>query len=105
MFVSGVKATNQPAPAAPAAARVVAAAAAPVPSAADVQRAIAAVREALQPVSNGLEFSVDSGSGKTIVRVVDLETQQLIRQIPSEELVEIAHVLEHLEGLLFRQQA
>ena len=63
------------------------------------------VQEALRPVSSGLEFSVDNRSGKTIVRVVDLETQQLVRQIPSKEIVEIARVLERLEGLLFKDQA
>lgn len=105
MFVSGATATNQPAPAVPAAARAVAAQSSSVPSTADVQQAITAIREALRPVSNSLEFSVDNGSGKTIVRVMDLETRQLIRQIPSQEIVEIARVLERLEGLLLRQRA
>jgi flagellar protein FlaG len=77
----------------------------PAAVSADVHQAIAAIRETLRPVSNSLEFSVDRTSGTTIVRVVDLETNQLVRQIPSEELVEIARVLERLEGLLFRQRA
>jgi flagellar protein FlaG len=100
-----VNATQAPRPTTAAAVPAVATKAAPVPRTADVQRAIAAIRETLRPVSNSLEFSVDHGSGKTIVRVVDLENGQLIRQIPTEEIVEIARVLEQLEGLLFRQRA
>jgi flagellar protein FlaG len=106
MFVPAVTGSNQaPRPTAAPAVHAVAVKAAPVPHTADVQRAIAAIRETLRPVSNGLEFSVDHGSGKTIVRVVDLESGQLIRQIPTVEIVEIARVLERLEGLLFRQRA
>jgi len=98
---SGSSAQTAPAPVAPAAPPP----AAPAPDEAAVRRAIAAVNRALQPVTNSLEFSVDGGSGKTIVRVVDTETQQVIRQIPSEEMVEISRVLERLEGLLFKQRA
>ena len=100
-------------PAAPAATyrRAEAAPSAPAPAAgttvdlAAVKTAIASVTEALKPVGGGLEFNVDQSSGKTIVRVVDLDTQQIIRQIPSEEMVELSRVLERLEGLLFRDVA
>ena len=80
-------------------------AAAPVVDLAAVKKAIASVKDAIKPVGGALEFNVDQASGRTIVRVVDLETQQVIRQIPSEEMVELARVLERLEGLLLDQQA
>jgi flagellar protein FlaG len=70
-----------------------------------VAKAVASVKEALKPVGGGLEFNVDQSSGRTIVRVVDLETQQVIRQIPSEEMVRLARVLERLEGLLLNSRA
>ncbi|MGV6852834.1 MAG: flagellar protein FlaG [bacterium] len=37
-----------------------------------------------------LNFSVDDGSGKTIISVVDKTTDELIRQIPSEEALRVA---------------
>ena len=41
-----------------------------------------------------LEFSVNEELGRTIVKVVDSETGKLIRQVPSEELVELAERIE-----------
>ena len=106
MFVSGVTtapaASPRPAGAVPGKA---APAAAPVVDLAAVAKAVAAVKEALKPVGGGLEFAVDQSSGRTIVTVVDLETQQVIRQIPSEEMVELARVLERLQGLLLNNRA
>ena len=78
---------------------------APVVDLAAVKDAIVSVKEAIKPVGGSLEFNVDQSSGKTIVRVVDIETQQVIRQIPSEEMVELSRVLERLEGLLFHERA
>ena len=78
---------------------------APIVDLAAVKKAIASVKEAIKPVGGALEFKVDESSGRTIVRVVDLETQQVIRQIPSEEMVELARVLERLEGLLLNKRA
>jgi len=106
MFVSGVSAapaaSYRAAGATPGAA---APAASPVVDLAAIAKAVASVKEALKPVGGGLEFNVDQSSGKTIVRVVDLETQEVIRQIPSEEMVELARVLERLQGLLLNHRA
>jgi flagellar protein FlaG len=70
-----------------------------------VAQAVASIQEVLKPVAGSLEFNVDQTSGRTIVRVVDQETNQLIRQIPSEEMVELARVLERLAGLLLNDRA
>jgi flagellar protein FlaG len=106
MFVTGVSAapTASPRPAGAVPGKA-APAAAPVVDIAAVARAVASVKEALKPVGGGLEFNVDQSSGRTIVTVVDLETQQVIRQIPSEEMVRLARVLERLEGLLLNNRA
>lgn len=72
---------------------------------ATVMKAVSSIKARLEPVGGGLEFNVDQASGRTVVRVVDLETNQIIRQIPSEEMVELARVLERLEGLLVDKHA
>ena len=41
----------------------------------------------------------------TIVRITDGETGEMIRQIPSEEMLEIARSLDKMQGLLLRQEA
>jgi flagellar protein FlaG len=105
MFVTGVTAAPAASPRPAAAAGAPARPAAQAVDLAAVAKAVASVKEALKPVGGGLEFNVDQSSGRTIVRVVDLETQQVIRQIPSEEMVRLARVLERLEGLLLNSRA
>lgn len=56
-------------------------------------------------MSSDLKFTVDESSGVSVVKVVDRATQELIRQIPSEEMLTIAKALDRLQGLLVRQQA
>lgn len=45
----------------------------------------------VRPVVNGLgmslEFSVDKETGATIIKVLDVETGQVVRQIPPEEVL------------------
>lgn len=67
--------------------------------------AVKAASAAVKSLSSSLEFSIDQQSGRTIVRIVDTGTQQLIRQIPSEEMLAIAQALDRLQGLLIQEQA
>lgn len=43
-----------------------------------------------QSVRRSLRFDVDDGTGITVITVRDRETDEVIRQIPSEELLELA---------------
>jgi len=55
---------------------------------------------------NSLAFSIDESTGKPIVRITDVNTGDLIRQIPSEEMLEIARSLDKMQqGMLLRQEA
>jgi flagellar protein FlaG len=36
---------------------------------------------------------------------VDSETGEVIRQIPSKELLEIAHAIDKMQGMLLKQKA
>lgn len=53
---------------------------------------------------NSLLFSVDDATGKTIVKVTDAVTGEMIRQIPSEEMLEIARSLDKMQGMLLHQK-
>jgi flagellar protein FlaG len=70
-----------------------------------IQNAVEKLKMALPSKANALQFSLDDQTGKTVVRVVDSETGELIRQIPSEELMEIARALDKMQGLLLKQSA
>ena len=70
-----------------------------------LKEAVAAANEAMQAKNSELDFSVDEGTGKTVVRVIDKQTGEVIRQMPSKELLEIAKSLDRLQGLLVRNSA
>jgi flagellar protein FlaG len=72
---------------------------------AGIQQALEEVREALAPVAQNLLFSLDEDSGRTVIKIVDSATDEVIRQIPSEEILAIAKALDKLQGVLIRQQA
>lgn len=69
-----------------------------------VERAVDDVQRFVQTMNNGLQFSIDDDSGRTVVKVVDKQTDEVLRQIPSEEMLDIARALGKLKGLLVEQK-
>ncbi|MCC7081652.1 MAG: flagellar protein FlaG [Burkholderiales bacterium] len=70
-----------------------------------VRAAAAAINRAAKALNNNVELSLDSESGRAIVRVLDSETGQLIRQIPSEEVLELRRALDRIAGLIIHRTA
>ncbi|HNQ58761.1 MAG: hypothetical protein DPW12_12070 [Rhodocyclaceae bacterium] len=70
-----------------------------------VRDAVQQLRQVVAPVARSLQFSVDDATGKTVVRVVDAATQEVIRQMPSEEVLAVARALDRLQGLLLKGKA
>jgi flagellar protein FlaG len=80
-------------------------------SAEQIETAVAQLSEFVQTNSRQLNFSVDEGSNKQVVKVTDAETGKIIRQIPSEEVLKLSERLQELQtevgtavGLLFSKQ-
>jgi flagellar protein FlaG len=61
--------------------------------------------EVVTLMNKGLAFSVDEDSGSAIVKVMDIDTGEIIRQIPSDEALELAQKLQDVKGLLLKTQA
>lgn len=74
------------------------------PSPADLQQALKEVQTAINGVANDLRFSIDEDTGRTLIKIVDRETDEVIKQIPSEELLRIAKALDKFQGLLVKQE-
>jgi flagellar protein FlaG len=75
------------------------------PSQEQVQKAVESMKQMIESTKpNSLQFSIDDSTGKTIVRVSDAQTGEMIRQIPSEELLEIARSLDKMQGMLLQQK-
>lgn len=76
------------------------------PSTARLQQAVAEVQSRVESsINSNLQFSLDTETGKPIVRVTDKNTGELIRQLPSEEVLALAKSLDKMQGLLFKQTA
>lgn len=52
-----------------------------------------------------LNFSIDEDLGVPIVKVIDKHTDKVIRQIPTEEVLEMSKNLDKLVGVLYQSKA
>ncbi|MCU7372959.1 flagellar protein FlaG [Paucibacter sp. O1-1] len=52
--------------------------------------------------AKGLKFSVDDDSGKRVIKVQDIESGDIIRQIPSEEALQLAQKISEVSGVLMK---
>jgi flagellar protein FlaG len=91
-------------PALPGAAAAAQAPAAP-PTASVVDAAVTAANAVLRSVSNAVEFEYDPDVNVTVIRLVDTSDHQVLRQIPSPEMLEIARALERMQVMLVHNKA
>jgi len=65
----------------------------------DLGQAVSQLNDFVQNVQRDLQFEVDNDLGQTIVKVVDQQTQEVIRQIPDEVALRLAEKLQQDEPL------
>jgi flagellar protein FlaG len=70
-----------------------------------VEEATAKVQKAVAAMNSSLQFQVDKETDKLVIKVVDTTTKEVIKQIPPQEILEIAKALDKLQGLLVREKA
>lgn len=70
-----------------------------------VESAVSQISDFVQNFQRDLKFSIDEESDRLVVKVVDSQTQEVIRQIPSEESLRIARHLDSADSLILREQA
>jgi flagellar protein FlaG len=70
-----------------------------------LEAATKVVREFVEPINSNLEFSVDGDTGELVVKIIDRATKEVIRQMPSEEMLAIAKTLDNIKGLFVKQTA
>jgi flagellar protein FlaG len=59
----------------------------------DVERAVARLNELMVSNRRDLHFRVDQASGRTVITVINAATKVVVRQIPPEQLLDIARNL------------
>ncbi|WP_120993200.1 flagellar protein FlaG [Stutzerimonas urumqiensis] len=75
------------------------------PSGEQVDSALAEMKAFAQRIERNLDFSVDDSSGQVVVKVIDGDSGDVIRQIPSEEILRLSERLEDMRSLLFQAKA
>ena len=80
-------------------------AATPPPSTEDVSAAVDKLNEAMATSSQSLKFEIDDDTRQIVVKIIDQSTQEVVRQMPTEEALQMAKSIDKMQGLLIRQTA
>ncbi|MCB1666988.1 MAG: flagellar protein FlaG [Pseudomonadales bacterium] len=76
----------------------------------DVVEAVSNITSFVQNITRDLQFQVDDVTGGTVVTVLDSETSEIVRQIPSEEVLAISRYIteyapDPVKGLLMNSES
>lgn len=78
------------------------------PSAEELKQAVDKANSFLQSVQRGLQFRVDKDTNTTVVKVVDSESGEVVRQIPPEKTLEMLKEMSEMQsklGSFFKESA
>ena len=85
------------------------------PPSQQIERATQDISDYIQSVSRSLQISVDDDLGTTVITVFNSETEEVVRQIPPDEILQIARYIADqlaeeaaenaLPGVLFNNDA
>ena len=70
-----------------------------------VREVVADLNRTMNLTNTKLSFSVDKATKQSVVKVINSETQEVIRQIPSDEALKIAQHVQSLMGILYDASA
>ena len=71
----------------------------------NLQEAVSMLNQQMSSTKRGLGFQVDEAVGGPVVTVRSADSGEVVRQIPNEVVVRIAHNIEKYKGLLFSAKA
>jgi len=71
----------------------------------NLQDAVSMLNQQMSSTKRGLGFQIDAAVGGPVVTVRSAETGEVIRQIPNEVVVRLAHNIEKVKGLLLNARA
>ncbi|CAK0767664.1 flagellar protein FlaG [Gammaproteobacteria bacterium] len=71
-----------------------------------VEKAVSSVNDYIKKLRHRvLEFSMDEKNERMVIKIMDTDTKEMIRQIPSEEMLRLADSLGKDKGWLLEQKA
>lgn len=75
------------------------------PSREAVEQAARHIESFVKSVGRSLDFSVDPTTGDNVLRVLNPDNGEVIRQLPSEETLRIARAIDYMQSMLVNQRA
>ncbi|GBE11556.1 flagellar protein FlaG [bacterium BMS3Abin12] len=71
------------------------------------QAVVCHLNEPIREVRSDLEFSIsiDKATDRSVVKINDAKTREVVRQIPPQDILSLDHRLQQLAGLLLRARA
>ena len=73
------------------------------PSREAVEKALVKANELAKSLSRKLNFSYDNRIDKVVVKVMESNTEKVVRQIPPEEMIRLSMKMDDLLGMLINQ--
>ena len=74
-------------------------------TASELADAVKKLNETVKLYKGDLQFSVDEDTQMQVVKVVERSSKELIRQIPSPEIIRIAKAIDEFSSLMLREKA
>lgn len=71
----------------------------------ELSEAVEQVQREFHPVAPHLQFQIDQELDRVIVRIVNAQSGEMIRQIPPDEVIRLAKSLKQTTGVLLTRQA
>lgn len=76
----------------------------------EIAAAVKHIESYMQSMKRELNFSIDKESGKTVVKVIDSQSEKVIRQMPTEEFLKLSHSIQespeqNMTGVLMERKA
>jgi uncharacterized FlaG/YvyC family protein len=68
---------------------------------ASMEKIAAQLNEVMRELDTKLSFAVDRQTNQIVIRVMNSATQELIRQIPAEDMLRIAARIKEMLGIVF----
>ena len=69
----------------------------------NLQEAVNLLNKQMQDTGRGLGFSYDESKASAVIKVSNINTGEVVRQIPSEEVIKMAHKIDELKGILYNK--
>lgn len=78
----------------------------PQPTEAQLKEVLDGINKSLKQSSINLQFNVDTDTKRPVIKLVDGETGETIRQFPTEDALAISRAIDRIQqGMLLKQKA